>query len=196
MDGKDGGQILVISLYTPDPNFGSLSWFWRCKEPPCPLSPHAEFWNMLEVPELGSASGSWFGYGHWSLIHPYAEFWLSILVLKVQKTSMSTESSFGTLDIAEGSWLGSAILNLIWIWSLAFDSPMFQIFSLYLDFKAAKKIHVILFIGGHCRFLSGVWHLDLGLNMVTSLWYNHDSNFGSILILKVQRTSMSFKSLF
>ena len=52
--------------YTHIPNFGSLSWFWRCKEHPCPLSPHSGLWRMLEVPDWGLASWSWFGYGHWS----------------------------------------------------------------------------------------------------------------------------------
>ena len=69
MDGVTGLR------YTKDPNFGSLSWFWRCKEHPCPLSPHLGLWRMLEVPDWG-----WFGYGHWSLIHWGSKFWLSILI--------------------------------------------------------------------------------------------------------------------
>ena len=89
--------------YTSDPNFGSLSWFWRCKEHPCPLSPHLELWRMLEVPDWGLASWSWFGYGHWSLIHLWSKFWLSILILKVQRTSMSFKSWFGALEDAVGS---------------------------------------------------------------------------------------------
>ena len=43
-------------------------------------------------------------------------------------------------------------------------------------------------------FLTAVWDLDLDLDMVTGLLYTHVPNFGSILILKVQKTSMSFKS--
>ena len=39
-------------------------------------------------------------------------------------------------------------------------------------------------------------HLDTDLNMVTGLWFTHVSNSGAILNLKVQRTSMSFKSPF
>ena len=69
--------------YTLDPNFGSLSWFWRCKEHPCPLSPHLGLCRMLEVPDWGLASWSWFGYVHWSFIHPWSKFWLSILNLKM-----------------------------------------------------------------------------------------------------------------
>ena len=43
-------------------------------------------------------------------------------------------------------------------------------------------------------FLTGVQHLDLDRDMVTGLLYTHVLNFESlILILKVQRTSMSSK---
>ena len=41
-----------------------------------------------------------------------------------------------------------------------------------------------------------VWNLDLDLDMVTLLLYTHVPNFSFILIIKVQRTSMSFKSPF
>ena len=63
--------------YTQVPNFGSLSWFWRCKEHPCPLSPYLGLWWGLEVPNWGLASWSWFVYGHWSLTHSSFkfEFW-------------------------------------------------------------------------------------------------------------------------
>ena len=102
-------------LHTHVPNFGSLCWFWRCKEHPCPLCHHLGLWRMLEVPDWGLASWYWFGYGHWSLVHPYSEFWLSILILKVQRTSMSFKSWSGALEDAGGSWLGFGILILIWI---------------------------------------------------------------------------------
>ena len=50
---------------------------------------------------------------------------------------------------------------------------MIQIFALYLDFEGAKNIHVLEVLirgfGGHSRFLTGGWHLDLDLNMVTGL---------------------------
>ena len=44
--------------------------------------------------------------------------------------------------------------------------------------------------------MNGVWHLDLDLDMVTGLWHNHELSFGSILILKVQRSFISFKSYY
>ena len=71
--------------YTNDPNFGSLSWFWRCKEHPCPLSPHLGLWRMLEFPEWGLASWSWFGYDYSSLIHPCSKFWFSNLILRCKE---------------------------------------------------------------------------------------------------------------
>ena len=50
---------------------------------------------------------------------------------------------------------------------------MFQIMALYLDFEGAKNIHVLNVLiwgfGGGWRFLTGIWHLDLGLDMVMSL---------------------------
>ena len=47
---------------------------------------------------------------------------------------------------------------------------MIQIWALYLDFEGAKNIHVleVLIWGfrGNWRFLTGVLHLDLDLDMV------------------------------
>ena len=100
--------------YIHDPNFGCRPWFWRCKEYPCPVNPNLGLWSTLEVPDWGLASWSWFGYGHWSLIHPCYKFWLSIFILKVQKTSMSFSSWFGALEDSGGSWWGLAS----WSWFL------------------------------------------------------------------------------
>ena len=177
-------DVVTRLWYSHDLNFGSLSWFWRCKEHPCPLSPHLGLWRTLEVADWGLACWSWFWYGHWSLIHPWSKFWLSNSILKVQRTSMSFEYSFGALEEAGGSWLGFGILILIGIWSLVFDTSMIQILALYPDFQGARNIHILQVLirgfGGHWRFLTGVWHLDLDMNMVTGLWYNHDPNFGSL----------------
>ena len=61
---------------------------------------------------------------------------------------------------------------------------MIQILALYLDFEGAKHIHVLEVLiwgfGGHWRFLTGVWHPDIDLDMVTGLWYTHIPNFGSL----------------
>ena len=108
---------------------------------------------MLEVPDWGLASWYWFRYGHWSLAQPYSEFWLSILILKVQITSMSFKSWFGALEDAGGSWLGFGILILIWTWSLVFDITLFLILSLYPDFDGAKNIFVL----GALEDAGGFW---------------------------------------
>ena len=47
---------MVIGLwYTLIPNLVSLSWFQRCKEHTCPLSPYLKLWRMIEVPSWGAA---------------------------------------------------------------------------------------------------------------------------------------------
>ena len=84
---------MVIGLwYTYIPNCGSLSWFWRCKEHPCPLSPNLWLWIWLEVHDCCLASWSWFWYGPWSLVYIWSKSLLSILILKGQRTSMSFKS--------------------------------------------------------------------------------------------------------
>ena len=46
---------------------------------------------------------------------------------------------------------------------------MFEILALYLSFEGAKNIHIlkVLIWGfrGWWRFLTGVWHLDIDLDM-------------------------------
>ena len=92
------------------------------------------------------------------------------------------------------------ILIFIWIFSLVFSTPMFWTLAVNLDFEGAKNIPVLQVliwgIGRHCRFLIGVWQLDHDSDMVPGLWHTHVPNLGCILILKVQRTSLSFKSSF
>ena len=55
-------------------------------------------------------------------------------------------------------------------------TPIFQILAFSLDFEGAKNIDVLLIphlglwgFGGHWRFLAGVWHIYLDLNMVTGI---------------------------
>ena len=61
-------DIITGLWFTHNLNFGSLSWFWRCKEHPCPLSPHLGLWRTLEVPDWGLTSCSWFGFCHESCL--------------------------------------------------------------------------------------------------------------------------------
>ena len=73
---------------------------------------------------------------------------------------------------------------MTWIWWLVFNTPIFQILALYLDFEGAKNIHVLqVFIwgfGGCWKFLTWVCHLELALDMVTGLWYTYIPNFGPL----------------
>ena len=141
------------------PDWGWASWFWlgyghwsfiqpwsefwlsllilRCKEQPCSLSHYLGLWRILEVPDWGLASWSWFGYGHWSLIHQCSEFWLSILIWRWKDHSCYLSPH---LEDSGGSWLGFGIYILICIWSLVFDTIMIQILAPYLDFEGGNKL--------------------------------------------------------
>ena len=148
--------MVTAFLFTHIPNFNSLS-----------LSPDFGLWWGLEVPDWGFTSWSWFEYGYWSLTYLYSKFWLSILMLKVQRTSMSFKSWFGVLIGDGGFWLGFGILILIWIWSLFFGTPIIWILALYLDFESAKYIHV---------FKSSFWDWEdigcsgLGFGILILIW--------------------------
>ena len=79
--------------YTFVPNFGSLSLFWRCKEPPCPLTPDLGLWRMLEVPNLGMISWSWFCYGQerclnlpWSFDHTQIDLVQDLMPLQMAES--------------------------------------------------------------------------------------------------------------
>ena len=126
-----------------DLNFGYLSWVWRFKEHLCPLSPYLGLWKTLAVPDWGLASWSLFGYYHRSLKHSCSELCFSILILMVQRPSMSCRSWLAVLEDAGGFWLRCGMLILIWIWSLVFGTPIFQILALYLDFEGAKNINLL-----------------------------------------------------
>ena len=62
---------------------------------------------------------------------------------------------------------------LIWIWALVFGTPIIRILALYLDFEGAKNIDILKFLiwgfGRYWMFLTGVWYLDLYLDMVRNL---------------------------
>ena len=92
---------------------------------------------------------------------------------------MSFKSQFEALLAAGGFLPVFGILILIWICSLEFDTLIFKILALYLDFEGAKNIHVlsVLFMDfdGGWRYLTEVWHLDL--DMVISLYYTHIPNY-------------------
>ena len=56
---------------------------------------------------------------------------------------------------------------------MVFDTHMFPILALYLDFEGSKNIHVLYVLiwafGGCWKFLTRVWHLDLDWDMVPGL---------------------------
>ena len=72
--------------------------------------------------------------------------------------------------------------------------------ALFLDFEDAKNNHVLKVLiwgfGGHWRYLTKVHHLDLDFYGHRFLVHSCSKFLLSILILKVQRTSMSFKYSF
>ena len=175
-------EMCTCLWFTQVPNFALFHDFEGAKNISCHLSPDLGLWRTSEVSDRGLTSSSRFWFGHWSLIYQWSEFWLSILILKVQRTSMSFKSSFWALEDAGGSWLGIGIFILIWIWSL--DTPTQQVWALYLDFEGAKNIQdlqiLIWGFGGCWMFLIGVWHLDIDFYMFTGLWYTHDPNLGSL----------------
>ena len=140
--------------YSHTLNFGSLCWFWRWKGPDLGL------WRLLKVPDWGLASWLWFRYAHWSLIQQWFEFQLSILIFKVQRTSMSFKSWFGALENTEGLLMGFCILIMIWIWSLVFVSTIFRILALFLDFEGGKNIHAL-------QYAEGSW---LGFGILILIW--------------------------
>ena len=86
---------------------------------------------------------------------------------------MSSKSSFEVLGDAGGSCLGLRILIKIWIWSLVVDTHMLQILAVHFNFQGAMDIHIIKVLiwgfGGHWRVLTGIWDLELDLDIFTGL---------------------------
>ena len=147
-----------------DPDVGLASWlkFINAKNSDC----LHRFWNCPISPDLPH-------WGHWrflSLIHPYSEFLLSILILKVQQTSISFKSWLGALQDAGGSWLEFGILILVLIWILVFYSPRFKILDIWRCKELVCPFSPDWGSWGHWRFLTKVWHLNLSVDMVTDLW--------------------------
>ena len=119
---------------------------------------------MLEVPDWGSASWYWFWYGHWSSVHPWSKFWLSILILKMQRKSW-----FGALEDAGGCWLGLGILIMIWIKSLVFDTTKIQILFIYLDFEGIRTSMSFKSSFGALEDAGGSW-LGFGIMILIWIW--------------------------
>ena len=123
-------------------------------------------WHTCD-PNLGSLYYYKFWFGLWRILEIHGLYLASL-----------------ALENAAGSWLGFDILILIWIMSLVFDTPMFQILALYINIEGAKNIHVIWVLTcglwGHGGFLTRVWQDDLDQDMGTGLWCTLDPNFGCL----------------
>ena len=90
--------------------------------------------------------------------------------------------------------LGFGISILIWIWSLVFAKSIIWILTLSWfwrckeypsplnpDLGLWRMLEVPDWgFGGRWRFLAGVWHLDLDLDMITGIWYNQGLKIGSL----------------
>ena len=163
--------MVTVLWYTLGPNLGSLSWFWRCKEHPCPWSPHFGLWRILEVPDVGLESAYWFSYGHQSLINQCSKY----------PYPLSPHLRLGrTLEVPDWglvSWSWFSMVTSLWY----NHDPSFGSLSWFWRCKEHPcPLSPHLGFGGRWRFLTGVWHLDLDLDMVIGLWYTLDLNFGSL----------------
>ena len=89
---------------------------------------------------------------------------------------------FWVLEDVRGSWLG--ILIFVWIWSIVFYTNVCWLFALYIDFRGARNIYVILSpnLGGLIILEVCDWglELDLDLDIFTFLGNTNDPNFGSL----------------
>ena len=129
--------------YTYIPNFGPLSWFWRCKEHLCALSPDSGLWLGMKVPDWGLASWYWFGYGHWSLIYQCSKFWIFIFIWRRKEHPWPFSPDLGLWMMLKVPDWGLIFWSSIWIWSLVFGTPIIWILALHLDFESAMNIHVL-----------------------------------------------------
>ena len=143
-EGAKNIHVLYVLFWGFGGHWRVLTWVWHLD---LDLYMVTDFWHMrsLEAPDFGLETSSWsrYWYRQWYLMPPWSKFWLSILILKVQSTSMSFKCWFGALENAGCSWLGLGILILNLIWQLVFDAPMFRVLALYLDFEGAKNTSVL-----------------------------------------------------
>ena len=140
-------NVVTGLWYTGDPNFVSLSWFWQCREHPCPLSPN-----------LG-LGGCWRFLNEVLLLHNY-------------------------LHIIIGLWYTNVpnFCYISWIWRCK-EHP----YLLSPDLRLWRRLEA-----PDWSLASWAWIWEI----VTVLWHTHVPNFGSILILKVQRISIYFQLWF
>ena len=130
-------------------------------------------WRMLEGPDFCLLSPSWFWYGNWFLIYPCYKFWLSILILKVQRKFMSFKSWFGLWRTVEapnwGLWSSSWFTYGLWYPHVPnFGSSWWSRKKTSMSFKSWCAVF---------EDTEGSWlgfrTFDLHLDIVPGLWYTH-----------------------
>ena len=109
----DTSMIQILALYLD---------FENAKNSYVLLDLDLGLWRMVEVPDWILASWFWFGYGHWSLIHPWSKIWLSFSILKVSDMRLFGRS-----------------LNLVcYIYAFYLPYIFFQLFALNGEVKMMK----------------------------------------------------------
>ena len=119
---------------------------------------------------------SWIWLGYQSFIHPLSKIWLSIFILKIQRSSMSFKFKFGTLEDARAYWPGLESWSLFGYghWSLIHPCSKF--------WRCMEHVCPLNpYLGfGKCR---GLLVLDLlivfDLGVFAGLWYTNVQNFST-----------------
>ena len=155
---------------------------------------------MLEVPDRGFSSWSWFEYGHWSLRHPWSKFWSISLFWKCKELLCPSSPALGLWMMLEVPDLSLTFWSSFGFghWCLIRYYAKFPLFILIM--KVQRK-----FMSFRSWFLAledarGPW---LGFGILTRIWIGSlvfDTTKFQILALhldfKIQTTSMSFKFWF
>jgi len=168
---------MVIGFwYTGVPNFVYLSWYWRCKEHQCPLSPNLELWRMLDVPDWGIASWSWFGW----VKEPCLDLTLSFHFTQIGR---SWDFNFlclclcmcmclclcPTVILLSQAQMGFGFELWQFFYSHWYLIHMCSTFWLYIDFDGAKNIHVLYV---PIWDFGGRWSLDVpDCSLVSLSWF-------------------------
>ena len=120
---------------------------------------------MLEAPDWGFASWSWFGYCHWSLVNPLLKCLLSILILKVQKHPCPSSPVFG---------FGWRFLAGCWDLSLDLDittglwySHFFTFYACILTLKVKRSTMSLMSRVGALEDAGDSW---LGFGILVLIW--------------------------
>ena len=119
---------------------------------------------------------SWIWLGYQSFIHPLSKIWLSIFILKIQRSSMSFKFKFGTLEDARAYWPGLESWSLFGYghWSLIHPCSKF--------WRCMEHVCPLNpYLGfGKCW---GLLVLDLlivfDLGVFAGLWYTNVQNFST-----------------